>query len=161
MLLSVISEISYSLFYRCFQTDSGKASGKIFSRCFPYLTWPYTYTLPVSYASINSQLELLDMAGQVTGVNEECLQTLEAYICNYIYIPCDGNDTSAIGICQRDCINYLLRNNSCTNEINFLLILAAPNDFPIMRQCNNTLYILDYYGDNNYTASNECVSISG
>ena len=137
------------------------ATGMIFSRCNPYLSSPYTYLLPESYDNIKSDLETMEMALQDSTPDLICSELLVAYICNYVYIPCDGTQTRPVGICQNDCTMFLLmEDHICLTEINLLLLLSDTIGFPLTRQCDNTLYILESYGIN-FTASSRCVSFPG
>ena len=145
---------------RCITTESASKSGLIYSTCIPYLTTEYIFDLP-DYSSLNEILRLLETATISFNIDDGCTEEIQAYICNYIFVGCDANLTIPIGICQNDCESLLLQDNTCSNEVNTLFILASTVNFEFTRQCNRTHLPIGTDASAFTFNSSTCISTSG
>ena len=87
-----------------------------------------------------------------------CDQVIRTYLCNYLYPNCEENGSVPIGVCQEECIKFLLTENSCTSEIEYLISLRSA--LAVQRQCNNTLKLVEDSGVSVNVSSN-CINITG
>ena len=62
-----------------------------------------------------------------------------------------------IAICKKDCIQFVLDQNECTSEVEF--IFTTDSFLLISRQCNNTLQIVED-ARVEVNASTECIDVS-
>lgn len=138
------------------------------------MTEPYIYLFLEDYACLYEILDDLHVALISTSVSELCNAILRGYFCNYVFPGCvPGNDTNnstsnatgfnhqPIGICQEDCMTYLLGEN-CRAEIDFLANLGIQTgEFNFPLQCDNTLTFLEDSGLSINSSQEHCFGLEG
>ena len=126
------------------------------------------YQFLSDYSCLNSVLQTLNLAFTSALVSERCDQIIRGYFCNYVYPSCEPaqtNDTivQPWGICQDNCVTYLL-GGECRTQ--FASLANIGNAFGVFRfplQCDNTLLFLSDLGLEAplQQQNDSCVDISG
>ena len=109
-----------------------------------------------NYKRLLDDLRILEVA--VLSSSHYCDQVIRTYLCNYLYPTCEENGSVPIGVCQEECIKFLLTENSCTSDVDFLVSLRST--LTVQRQCNNTLKLVEDSGVSVNVSSN-CINITG
>ena len=115
------------------------------------------------YSCLNDLLQDLHDALRASPMIEPiCNETLTGYFCNYVYPGCDPESeiNLPIGICQGDCIKYVL-GEQCKFQIDFLAGLGmTTGDFNFPVQCDNTLLFVEDSGLSVNASEDNCTSLS-
>lgn len=123
----------------------------------------YRYTDDAEYIEIVEGLTLLDAAGMQTDASAYCIDTIRAYVCNYVYPGCNSVTEQPQGICQDECNHFAGPNSFCRRFLDQLVSLSANTGiFTFEITCNFTLRFLEIEGFREefvYTPS-DCWNIS-
>ena len=107
----------------------------------------YRYTDDAAFVEIAEGLALLDATGLETDASEFCVDTVRAYVCNYVYPGCNSMTGQPQGICQDECIRFAGPGSLCREFVDLLISLAASTRiFTFEVMCNFTLRFLEVEG---------------
>ena len=116
----------------------------------------YLFLQKDTYKRLPFDLRLLEIAGSSS---HYCDQFIRTYICNSLYPTCEEDGSVTIGgVCQEECIKFLLTENSCTSVVDYLF--SVTSTLIGQRQCNNTLKLVEDSGVSVNVSSN-CINITG
>jgi len=129
----------------------------VLSKCSSFIPGDkiFVYLPKESYQNIFQELQFIQFIMLST---QFCDLVVRSYLCNYIYPACDGNETIPVEICKEECVKYILRENPCATELEFLADLRT--DLRFERQCNTTFPHIEDVGVF-VNASSTCVNVSG
>ena len=151
-----ISNIALPLF-SCIDKQMALDNSILSSFCDLYISHSriFLYLPPTIYHTIVDNFQFV---ARLSLSSYYCVQLAQVYACHYVFPPCEENATVPIAICKEDCVQFVLDQNKCTSELEF--IFTIDSFLLISRQCNNTLqFVEDARVEVN--ASTECIDISG
>lgn len=151
-----------ALSIRCVNTTSIVDDDTVvYPSCQPYLLKPTLFLYMPDYQLIVNNLQLLEIALRSGETKEFCSQVITSYVCNYVYPSCGEMEDSPVGICQDECQRWVLERNPCTSELEYLFSVSGVKGFLFEPQCNNTLLLVQQFGDWNEVETMECNNITG
>ena len=149
-----ISNIALPLF-SCIDKQMALDNSILSSFCDLYISHSriFLYFPPTIY--YHKIMDTFQFVARLSLSSYYCYQLAQVYACHYVFPPCEENATVPIAICKEDCVQFVLDQNKCISELEFIFTTDL-----ISRQCNNTLQIVEEAGVE-VNASTECIDISG
>ena len=69
----------------------------------------------------------------IQGISFKCYLSVNLFLCNYVFIPCNLTTGTPKPICSKSCYNFY---HSCPDQYNLIYNMMG---YPFMNDCNNTL----------------------
>ena len=135
----------------------------VFESCLPYLDHTcYFFDYRGNYELLTVRLSLLNPTLDGTSlISPTCREAARAYVCNYVYPPCDPFSGNPVGICEEDCHTYV--RDVCQSVFQTLVeVVEHVDDIIFEGDCNNTLRYLESFGFS-FESRNAaiCLNLSG
>ena len=108
-----------------------------------------------------ANLHLLEIALKNGGASMYCSQVVTAYVCNYVYPSCNELEDGPVGICEDECKRFILDENPCTPEFEYLVSVNGVGGLIFQRQCNNTLVYVQSFLQTILSRQIQCINITG
>ena len=130
------------------------------AKCHP--SWPtdkcYIYNYGVNISQLN---EIFDYFFTVLDIPPICEDTVEAYLCHYMYPGCNPITGQPEGVCEVDCVSYT-EEGRCSMDFDGIATIAEiTGKFPFEKQCNYTLSFLERFQKEFTYNPNACWNASG
>ena len=103
--------------------------------CSPYVSHMiFNYANESYFEMVANRIDQIKVVLDLS--SEKCRISARLLSCSVLFIPCNLTTGAPIPLCSNDCYSF---DSICENEISTLVDIGKLNNFPMIKNCENTL----------------------